>query len=344
MKVFIAVSHLASSMNRRQFADAIRAIEGSGASGVSVSDHIFATHDRLPRRQESTPTCDPLTTLGVVAGLSDSLEVEAIVMNTAWVHPALILRQFAQLAQLLGGDRVTAGLGAGWSVEEFDALGMEMAPFRRRIARLEEVLAIARSMFDTGIASFDGEYLVARDLPLSPRPAVAPALLVGGGSDRILEMAGRYADVLDLHGHPDRGKLVGATMHDARHGDAQRRAFTTVDDLEERIALVRRASELAGRPRDAVTVSGSIFYTAYGSRSMVEQAERELCETWAGSPTWSLQDSPYLLFGEPQQMADALRERRERYGLKRITLLTEHGVESAPPDPLRFCREVLPLL
>lgn len=229
-------------------------------------------------------------------------------------------------------------------MEEFDALGMEMAPFRRRIARLEEVLAIARSMFDTGIASLDGEYVLARDLPLSPRPLIPPALLVGGGSDRILEMAGRYADVLDLHGHPDRGKLVGATMHDAGHGDAQRRAFTTLDDLEERIELVRRASAAAGRPHDAVTVSGSIFYTAYGSRSMVEQAERELCETWAGSPARSLQHSPYLLFGEPRQMADALRERRERYGLERITLLTERGVESAPPDPLRFCREVLPLL
>lgn len=112
MKVFVEISHLAASMNRREFADAIRAIEDSGASGVSVSDHIFATHDRVPRRQESSATCDPLTTLGVVAGLSDSLEVETIVVNTAWVHPALILRQFAQLAQMLGGDRVTAGLGA----------------------------------------------------------------------------------------------------------------------------------------------------------------------------------------------------------------------------------------
>jgi alkanesulfonate monooxygenase SsuD/methylene tetrahydromethanopterin reductase-like flavin-dependent oxidoreductase (luciferase family) len=212
------------------------------------------------------------------------------------------------------------------------------------MARLEEVLAIARSMFDTGIASLDGQYVAARDLPLSPRPVIPPALLVGGGSDRILEMAGRYADVLDLHGHPDRGKLVGATMHDARQGDAQRRAFTTLDDLEERLGLVQRASAAAGRRHDAVTVSGSIFYTAYGSPSMVEQAERELCETWAGSPARSLQGSPYLLFGEPQQMADALRERHERYGLERITLLTESGVDSAPPDPMRFCREVLPFL
>jgi hypothetical protein len=43
-------------------------------------------------------------------------------------------------------------------------------------------------------------------------------------------------------------------------------------------------------------------------------------------------------------MADALLERREAYGLDRITVSAEGGIRSAPPDPLRFCREVLPVL
>jgi hypothetical protein len=43
-------------------------------------------------------------------------------------------------------------------------------------------------------------------------------------------------------------------------------------------------------------------------------------------------------------MAEALHERRERYGLERIALTGEGGIRTAPPDPLRFCREVLPLL
>ena len=344
MKVFVEISHLAASMSWRAFAEAIHTLEDSGAAGVSVSDHIFATHGGRPRRDSSSPTCDPLTTLGVVAGLSERLEIQTTVVNTGWIHPALLLRQFAQLAQFVGGERVTVGLGAGWSAEEFDAIGMKMPPFSRRISRLEEVLALARSLFDTGIASLDGDYITARDLPLSPRPTVAPALLVGGGSDRILEMAGRYVDILDLHGHPDRGKVIGTTMHDARHGDALRRALTTVDDLEDRMRLVQHAAVDAGRLKDSVSVGVSVFFTAYGSRSKVEEAERELCESWARIPRQSLQRSPYLLFGEPQQMANALRERQERFGLQRITLLSEHGITAAPADPLRFCREVLPLL
>ena len=345
MKVFVEISDLAASVDRRQFADAIAELDDSGATGVSVSDHIFATHGGEHRRESSSPTCDPLTTLGVVAGLSERLELQTVVVNSAWIHPALLLRHYVQLARFVGGNRVTAGLGAGWSTEEFDAVGMTMPPFSRRMARLEEVLAFARSLFDDGLASIDGEYVTARDVPLSPRPVVAPSLLVGGGSDRILQMAARYADILDLHGHPDRGKpRRRQPMQAARNGDVLRRALTTVEDLEDRIRLVRQAADEAGRVQGSVSVSGSIFFTAYGSRARVEEAEADLCDNWAQISRRSLQRSPYLLFGEPRQMAEALHERRERYGLEQITLLSEPGVAAAPPDPLRFCRDVLPLL
>jgi len=43
-------------------------------------------------------------------------------------------------------------------------------------------------------------------------------------------------------------------------------------------------------------------------------------------------------------MAEALAERRQAYGLSRITVMAESGVALAPPDPLRFCREIVPLL
>ena len=42
-------------------------------------------------------------------------------------------------------------------------------------------------------------------------------------------------------------------------------------------------------------------------------------------------------------MAEALLERAEAYGLDRISLKEGGGARYAP-DPIRFCREVLPLL
>ena len=167
---------------------------------------------------------------------------------------------------------------------------------------------------------------------------------MGGGSDRLLGLAGRFADLLDLHGDPKHGRVTGATMAQASAGDVARRAHTTVDDLAGRIGLVRDAAEAAGRPRDAVGVATQIWYVAFGSPAQVRAADEELCERWAGIPYRPLDRSPYLLFGSPAQIAEAVAERREAYGLQRISLSEETGIAAAPPDPVRFCREVLPLL
>jgi alkanesulfonate monooxygenase SsuD/methylene tetrahydromethanopterin reductase-like flavin-dependent oxidoreductase (luciferase family) len=98
---------------------------------------------------------------------------------------------------------------------------------------------------DTGWANMAGTYLAAEDLPLSPVPDRAPRLLVGGGSDRALRMAGRYADVLDLHGDPRHGKVAGATMEEARRGDVRRRALTTVEARPEPLRPVGSPAQMA---------------------------------------------------------------------------------------------------
>jgi alkanesulfonate monooxygenase SsuD/methylene tetrahydromethanopterin reductase-like flavin-dependent oxidoreductase (luciferase family) len=219
-----------------------------------------------------------------------------------------------------------------------------MPTFRTRIDRLAEVLEIARSLWTDGTVTYNGSHVVARGLPLSPVPDRPPRLLVGGGSDRLLGLAGRFADLLDLHGDPKHGRVAGATMAQASAGDVARRARTTVEDLAGRIALVRDAAQAAGRLRDAVGVATQIWHVAFGSPGDVRVAEEELCERWAGIPYRPLDRSPYLLFGSPAEMAEALAERREAYGLQRISLSEETGIAAAPPDPVRFCREVLPLL
>jgi alkanesulfonate monooxygenase SsuD/methylene tetrahydromethanopterin reductase-like flavin-dependent oxidoreductase (luciferase family) len=344
MKVFVDLTRFAATADRVGLRDTVVRLEDAGATGVTISDHLFYTREGRPRREGIDPGCDPATMLAAVAALSDRLEVQTVVMNSAWLHPALLLRHFNQLAVLFGGERVTAGLGAGWSAEEFDAIGLTMPRFAARMDRLEEVLRLARTLYDDGWVSTDGAHVVAKDLPLSPRPATPPRLLVGGGSDRVLRMAGRYADVLDLHGDPRHGRVAGATMAQARAGDVQRRALTTVDDLTARIELVRAAARDAGRPPDAVRVSNQIWYVVFGSPADVRAAEDELCAQWARMPYRPLDRSPYLLFGTAEQMAEALLERREAYGLERISLSGEGGIRSAPADPIRFCREVLPLL
>lgn len=169
MKVFAELTEVAATASRQELREVVARLEDAGADGVGVSDHLFTTTDGRPRRDGTTPGCDPLTTLAAVAGMSGRLELQTVVMNTAWIHPALLLRQFGQLAVLIGGERVTAGLGAGWSTEEFAALGQELPPFRARMDRLEEVLRLARTLYDEGTVTLEGRSVVARDLPARAR-------------------------------------------------------------------------------------------------------------------------------------------------------------------------------
>ena len=341
MRVYVELSRFAATATSAELRDMVHALEDTGATGVSFSDHIFVTENDRPRAEGVAHSCDPMTAMAAVVGMSDHLAVQTTVVNTAWIHPALLLRQFAQLAVLAGGQRVTAGLGAGWSTEEFDALGMRMPSFRQRMDRFEEVLAFARSLFSDRLASLPGVHVTARQVPLSPPCTLPPDLMIGGGSDRIFDLAGRYADVLELHGDPRHGKVVGATMEQAKLGDVRRRALTTVADLAARMQLVRAAESRAGRPPGSVSVSNQIWYVAYGDRSAVAEAERQLCRDWGHIPDQRLNTSPYLLLGEPGQIAETLIERHEAYGLDRISLTENTGVPAAPHDPIRFCQEVV---
>src|SRR5579871_4781519 len=182
-------------------------LEAHGAAGVFASDHLFVA-DGGPRANARRGS-DPIVLLSTIAALSNTLSVGTSVSNIGFLHPALVLRQFAQLAALYGGERVYAGLGAGWNREEFEALGMSMPPFARRIDRLEEAARLARELFDHGIASQEGAEVQARELPLSPLPQTPPKVFIGGGSERVLEIAGRYADALDLNGTSQAGALRG---------------------------------------------------------------------------------------------------------------------------------------
>ena len=297
-------------------------------------DHIFSSS-----RDEPQP-CDPLTSLAAIAALTDTLELQTIVMNGAWIHPGLLLRQFAQLAVLAGGERVTAGLGAGWSFEEFAAMGMEFPDFKGRMARFEDVMHIAHDLYRTGEATVTGNYFSAAKLPLVPTPTVAPQLLVGGGGERSLRLAAKYADKLDIIQSP-KVKKVGpkpTTMAEQHNYGQGARGRTVVADLKERVDTVHTYLQEEGRDPESLKICVQVNYARLcRNAAEIEQVDREICANWFHIPYQSLADNPYTLRGEPQQIADTIQQRAEALGLYQITIQENQ-------DSVEFCNKVTPLL
>jgi alkanesulfonate monooxygenase SsuD/methylene tetrahydromethanopterin reductase-like flavin-dependent oxidoreductase (luciferase family) len=289
-------------------------LESLGVAGVVQGDHMF-----LPGPPAQDPTArmaaDCLTVLTTVAAHSRELGIATLVANVGLQHPLLLLRKFASLALLHGGRRVYAGLGAGWSPREFEALGKKMPSHRERLARLAESAQLARELFDRGWASLDGAHVQAVDLPLAPAPPEPPRLLLGGGSPSLLELAGRYADHVDL----------APPSHRRAASELQRPLLTTVVDLVESA----RAARAGGR---ALTTSVLVSAVELCDAGSIRAAEEAICAR-VGLPWRPLDDCPYALVGEPERIADQVRERQERIGLD--WLIVPYGAIE------RFSAEVL---
>lgn len=312
------------------FADQIRAIDAAGLDGVFVSDHLFVSHGKS--RREAAPGGDPFVKLGAAAALSERLILATLVVNIGLIHPALAARGFLELANLVGGERVFAGIGGGWNREEFEALGQAFPPFAERMDRLEEAAALTRVLFDEGFADLHGEHVEALGVRLEQPPGSPPRLLLGGGSDRMLEIAGRHADVVDLNGSSRRLKLGGA--HPALK-DPVRRFTTTVDDLADSVQRVRSSAQASGRDADRIEFSVLVSAVRFCSDAEVAAVEGELCAA-VGLDPQPLRNCPYVFVGPPERMVEQLTERAGRLRLSHLIL------RPAEDDVLvRFRQEVV---
>jgi alkanesulfonate monooxygenase SsuD/methylene tetrahydromethanopterin reductase-like flavin-dependent oxidoreductase (luciferase family) len=311
-------------------AEKVRTWEEIGLTGVLVPDHLFISRGGRRTRQVLP---DPFVVLPAVGAFSSSLQLGTIVANCSIVHPAWVLRHLAHLALLFGGSRVIAGLGAGWNSEEFDALGMTMPCHAERATRLEETLKLAKQLFIEGCANVSGESFTARNLPMSTGTGQAPRILIGGGSDRLLELAAKYADHLDLNGWPG-GKKLG--REGAPRQDGVRRLTTTVDNLEASVRRLRELLELAGREPESLRCSVLVDTVDVCDQTDVAKRRSAVAEARGTDASW-VGTCPYVLVGPPTQLAEALAERVERLALS--ALIVPEG-----PNLEVLMTEVIPLI
>lgn len=316
----------------RALAAAVARWERLGVRGVLFPDHLFfsVAGDRSQEIQQAT---DPFVLASSAAARSDRLVVGTMVANIGLQHPALVLRHFSQLATLYGGDRVIAGIGAGWNNEEFEAIGKQMPSHQARTERLRAAADLARRLFDDGVATLQSSSFSVSQLPSSPRPPSPPRLLIGGGSDATAEIGALFADILDLNGSSRR---VPLNRQLPRRRDVQRRLTTTVDDLSASVEQVRKIAAAAGRPAGLPRISAFVSTVEFCAEQ--ERAERAaaICAE-VGIPAVPLSQCPYALVGTPENMIGMLTERQKRLGLSAILVPDSPGLD-------RLVREVLPFL
>jgi probable F420-dependent oxidoreductase len=282
-----------------------KSVQDAGFDVLTIPDHLVAS-------------VSPFAGATAAAVATERLHVGTLVLNNDFRHPVDTARESATIAAVSAG-RFELGLGAGHMKSEYDAAGLRFDSGKRRVDRLVESVDVIRPLLAGEPVDIDGEHYCVRAEAgaLVAAPGVPVPLLVGGNGTRVLQLAGRVADIVGLAGFRHNRD---ATKVELTHFDAA--------GLEDRIGIVRDA---AGDRFDAIELNALIQFVVHTDDR--EASAAELAAAFGGiSPAFVL-DSPFVLLGTHEQMAEALTERQQRFGVSYWTVFDEWvGRASAMPD------------
>src|SRR5215470_16074553 len=178
-----------------------RRLEALGYDALWVSDHVvipYRIESRYPYSATGafplTPDTDflePLTALGLVAGVTERIRLGTSVLVVPHRHPVLAAKMLATLDRLAPG-RVVLGAGVGWMREEIELLG---APYDGRGAWTDEAIAVMRACWRDERVDFSGRFFRVDGVACRPRPARGTIpIWIGGHTARALERVARLGD------------------------------------------------------------------------------------------------------------------------------------------------------
>jgi probable F420-dependent oxidoreductase len=169
--------------------------EALGFDSVWLSDHLFLDIARYGAAIGEHGCFDPIVGLSAIARCTRTVRLGTLTLCMP-LRPATVTAKALATLDVVSGGRLIAGLGAGWYEAELGAAGLVPERPAVRLARLAEAVQVVRGMFGGGPFSFDGVYERAVEARCLPRPLQRPAppIWVGGKGERLVELAGRYAD------------------------------------------------------------------------------------------------------------------------------------------------------
>jgi F420-dependent oxidoreductase-like protein len=243
-----------------------RAAEAAGFSLVTVMDHL----DQISGvGAETEPMLEGWSVLNALARETTKVRLGTLVTGVTYRNPAL-LAKMATTLDVISGGRAILGLGAAWNETEHLGYGYAFPSIKERMDRLEEALTISKAMFTQERATFIGRYSRVEEALNEPKPIQpgGPKIMVGGGGEqRTLKIAARFADMthwfplgLDVLRHKNEVLEGHCAAIDRDPATIERTMATPVivapdaaaaERLRDRLPPERRAHVKGGTPEQA---------------------------------------------------------------------------------------------
>jgi len=284
-----------------EWRDRARLIESLGYAAFYVPDHFG---DQLA----------PFAALQAAADATTTIRLGPLVLDNDYRHPVVVAKEAATL-DLLSDGRLDFGIGAGWLISDYEEAGFQYDSPGVRIDRLAEAIHVIKGLFTGEPFSFDGKHYKIKGLEGRPLPLQRPhpPFLIGGGGRKMLQLAAREADLINVNfdlregtRSPEVAKTGLAAVTDQKLDWIREAAGDRMDDIELGVWILQAR----------VTEERSSLVSALAPLVGLDPAE--------------VLDSPHLLVGTVDQIADDLVARRERYGISHVVVPGDAAEALAP--------------
>jgi probable F420-dependent oxidoreductase len=201
MKVGMFLPHVGEDATKENILYIAKEAEKEGINSVWVLDRLLwplipqtpyaATPDgTLP--VEFQNVLEPLTILTYVASVTKRILLGTSIIDMFFQNPVLLGKRFATL-DILSEGRTIAGLGIGWSKDEYE---VSSVPYKDKGSRADEYLQVLRKIWTDEIVEFKGQFYNIPASKIGPKPLQEPhpPILLGGFSPKTFSRIVNYAN------------------------------------------------------------------------------------------------------------------------------------------------------
>jgi probable F420-dependent oxidoreductase len=297
----------------QEWRDQARHAEALGFGTFSVADHVLGPGPALAAMGHPVQDVAAVPAMAVAIEATSTITIGSRVFCTDYRQPVMFAKELATLAFFAEG-RLEIGIGAGWLQGEYEAMGTQWDPAGVRIDRMVETIGLIRAHFAEGELDVHGTYVHATGFEGAPRvPTGLPPIMIGGGAERVLGIAGREADIVSLNFNNSSGKLGAASY-----------GTSTADITAQKIEWIRAG---AGARFDDLELEIAAYSTVVTDER--EEAVAKMAARLGLEPEEFAQH-PHALIGSVEEICDLLVERRETFGISYVTFAARHVDAVAP--------------
>ena len=207
---------------------------------MACADHYFS----VGRSVRAFPHV--WASLGAMAAATSRVRLQPAFANNLLRSP-VELAQAVLMVHAQSGGRAEAGVGAGWSKVEVDAVGLPFPEGAVRARMLREAILIVRDLLQTGVCRFEGEHYRI-DVPvLGPLTDPPPPIVASLGSPWTLRNITPLVDRVEVSvGRANRGGANDLAALGSVTVDEVRAMVDTVRDVAPDIPITFMTFAAAG--------------------------------------------------------------------------------------------------